>query len=99
MKKEIPVEVMERMATVLRLLAHPQRLRVIEFLEERKAAPVFEIVSRLALPQAATSQHLNAMKRVGLIRSERRGKEVWYAIADARALTILGCIRKNQVCA
>lgn len=91
----LPAELLERMAGVLRLLAHPQRLKIIELLE-RDPAPVHAIRLRLRLPHAATSQHLNQMKRLGLVRSERRGKEVWYAIADPRSVTILDCIRKKH---
>ena len=80
------------MAQVLRLLAHPDRLRIIEILEGG-AVPVHGVVDALGLPQAATSQHLNQMKRVGLVGAERRGKEVWYTIADPRSLSILNCIR------
>lgn len=82
-----------RMAQVLRLLAHPHRLKIIEILESADAAPVHEIVDRLALPQGATSQHLNQMRRVGLVESERHGKEVWYRISDRRCISILNCIR------
>ncbi len=82
-----------RMAQVLRLLAHPRRLKIIEILESADAAPVHEIVGRIALPQGATSQHLNQMRRVGLVESERRGKEVWYRISDRRCISILNCIR------
>jgi DNA-binding transcriptional ArsR family regulator len=100
MKCDVPtsglsLELLERMAGVLRLLAHPHRLKIIELLE-RGAAPVHLIRGRLGLPHAATSQHLNQMKRIGLVRSERRGKEVWYAIADPRSVTILDCIRKKH---
>ncbi len=96
-KKALSLEMLDRVATMLRLLAHPHRLKVIECLEGKEdGAPVMEIMEHLDLPHAATSQHLNQMKRVGLLRSERRGKEVWYMIADPRALTILGCIRKQQ---
>jgi DNA-binding transcriptional ArsR family regulator len=98
-KKEVsglPVDLLERMAEVLKLLAHVHRLQIVEMLERTDGAPVFEIMERLHLPQAATSQHLNAMKRVGLLRADRRGKEVWYSIADPRALTILNCIRKKK---
>lgn len=84
------------MAGVLRLLAHPCRLRIVELLEQREEAPVHAIVESLDLPQAATSQHLNQMRRVGLIAAERRGKEVWYSIADPSALTILDCIRRKH---
>ena len=95
-KAALSIELLERMAVILRLLAHPQRLKVIEFLEARKEAPVYEIMKHLALPQAATSQHLNQMKRVGLVRSSRHGREVWYGIADPRSLKILNCIRGKE---
>lgn len=95
-KPSIPPEVLERMAQMLRLLAHPHRLRIIEMIDADKALPVHRLVEGLGLPQGATSQHLNAMKRVNLLAAERRGKEVWYSIADPRALTILDCIRKKH---
>ncbi|MFH0909261.1 MAG: metalloregulator ArsR/SmtB family transcription factor [bacterium] len=92
----LPVELLERVAAILRLLAHPQRLRLVEFLEGRKEAPVYEIMAHLGISQAVTSQHLNQMKRLGLVRSSRRGREVWYGIADPRCLRILNCIRRKE---
>ena len=90
---ELSHEVLARMAQVLKLLAHPHRLKIIEILEGVDEAPVHVIMERLGLPQGATSQHLNQMRRANLISAERRGKEVWYRIADRRSLTILNCIR------
>lgn len=92
---ELPVELLQRMAEVLRVLAHAQRLKVIEILQCDTEAPVHSIVDRMGLPQAAVSQHLNHMRRAGLIKSERRGREVWYCISDPSSLTILDCIRKR----
>ena len=89
----MPLEMMARMAQVLKLLAHPYRLKVIEILDGRDRVPVRRIAEWLGLPHAATSQHLNQMKRVGLLESERHGKEVWYRIADQRCINILKCIR------
>ncbi len=91
----ISPDLLERMADTLKILAHSQRLQIVDLLDSRSSAPVHEIMTALALPQAATSQHLNAMRRAGLLKADRRGKEVWYAIADPRALTILDCIRKK----
>jgi len=90
---ELSIEDLSRMAQVLKLLAHPQRLRIIEMLESVDNAPVHDIVNHLGLSQAATSQHLNQMRRVGLVEAERRGKEVWYGISDRRSISILNCIR------
>jgi DNA-binding transcriptional ArsR family regulator len=63
-------------ADVLRTLAHPMRLRIIDLLHTADELPVCG----------------NHMKRVGLIRSERRGKEVWYSVSDPRPIALLNCI-------
>jgi ArsR family transcriptional regulator len=83
------------MAEVLRVLAHGYRLRIVEFLDMNGPSPVYRIVEALGGPQGALSQHLNKMRLSGLLRSERRGKEVWYAIANPDSLTILNCMRKR----
>jgi ArsR family transcriptional regulator len=94
-KKEIPVEMLERMAQVLKTLAHPHRLRIIEILDTLQEAPVHEIMVQAQLPQSLASQHLNRMRRMGLVGSRRKGKEVWYFIADPESLTILNCARSR----
>lgn len=94
----LSVELLARMAETLKLLAHPRRLKIVEILDVKGPSPVHVVADELGLPQAATSQHLNQMKRVGLINADRKGKEVWYSVEDPRALTILGCIRKSGGC-
>ncbi len=85
-------EALARIAETLKLLAHPQRLHLVGLLNRADAAPVHELVAALGAPQAVTSQHLNLMRRAGLVAAERRGKEVWYSLADRRALKILECV-------
>jgi DNA-binding transcriptional ArsR family regulator len=95
-KGPLTPEVLERAARTLRLLAHPQRLAIIEILEDKKdGMPVHALTAQLGTAQAAVSQHLGTMQRAGLLYGERRGQEVWYRIDDARCLTILGCMRKG----
>lgn len=93
---ELSVDLLERAAQTLKLLAHPVRLRIVDLLEGRSGGlPVHGITERVGLGQAATSQHLNQMRRMGLVRAVRHGREVWYEIADETALTVLGCIRRK----
>lgn len=89
------MELLERMAGALKILAHVHRLKLVEILQREGEAPVHVLMERIGLPQATISQHLNQMRRAGLVRALRRGKEVWYSIADPSALTILDCIRKK----
>lgn len=94
-RQDLSIKELARMAVILRLLAHPYRLKIVDILEAEKELPVHDLVTRLKLPQAAVSGHLRKMSRANLLMSKRRGKEVWYSIRDRRSLTILDCIRKK----
>jgi DNA-binding transcriptional ArsR family regulator len=85
-----------RMAKVLKLLAHPYRLKIVDILETEDTVPVHALMERLDLPQAAVSNHLRKMLRAGLVARQRRGKEVWYSVGDRRSLTILNCMRAKK---
>ena len=89
-----------RAADMLRTLAHPARLRIVDVLNTTGSLPVSQITDYLGLTQSATSQHLNQMRRVGLLKTERRGKEAWYSIGDGRAVGLLNflcsCHEKNR---
>lgn len=89
---KLTVEALERAAEKLKTLAHPQRLRIIEILEREQEVPVHMLIEETGFPQAVVSQHLNQMRRAGLLSARRQGKEMWYSITDPRALSILNCI-------
>ena len=90
--ENLSAEAVGHASEMLRILAHPMRLRIVDALNAAGELPVGAITEHLGIAQAATSQHLNHMRRVGLVRSERRGKEVWYSIADERPIALLNCI-------
>ena len=94
--QNLTIEDLARMAKVLKLLAHPYRLKIVDILESEDAVPVHGLVERLGLPQAGVSGHLKKMLRAGLVAAERRGKEVWYSVGDRRSLTILNCMRAKK---
>ena len=93
--KQLSIVDLTRMAKVLKLLAHPYRLKIVDLLDSGGPAPVHALVRGLSLPQAAVSTHLRLMLRVDLVAAERRGKEVWYSVADRRSLSILDCMRNK----
>jgi len=86
----------QEMAVALRVLGHPYRLRIVERLDLAGAAPGHALLAELGGSQGALSQHVNKLRQAGLLRAERRGKEVWYDLASPAALTILNCMRKRH---
>ena len=95
-KHELKAEVLERAARLLRMLAHPHRLKIVEILEREGACSVSRIIEEVGLPQPSVSLHLNQMKRIDMLESMRHGREVVYRIKDPRVLNLINCICNNN---
>ena len=83
-------------ASVLRALASPHRLRIVHRLG---AGPldVTELARALGMTQAATSQHLAAMRSAGIVEARRDGRSVRYGLADLGFLTACELMRDALV--
>jgi DNA-binding transcriptional ArsR family regulator len=78
--------------TLLRALASPHRLRIVHLLGERPRE-VNELARELDLAQATVSQHLAAMRGVGLVDATRDGRWVRYGLADPEILAACDLMR------
>ncbi len=65
---------------LMRALAHPLRLKIIEFIDRQGSVNVNKIYHALNIEQSITSQHLKIMRLVGVVKSERQGKFVLYSL-------------------
>ena len=88
----LPWEMLQGAAECLKVLAHPTRLRMVDLLMQGEF-PVHRIAELCALPPHQTCEHLRLLKGHGLLSSQRRGRTVYYAIADPRLPQLLNCIR------
>ncbi len=86
--------VLERAADILKTVAHPARLRIIDFLEEGEKS-VGEICRRLDAPQPYVSQQLNLMKAKVILSSRRKGSQILYSIANLNVVKIIHCVRQH----
>ena len=82
----------ELQASMLRSLASANRLRVLHFLGDRSCG-VNEVARELGMSQAAASQHLGAMRAVGLVEAIRDGRSVRYQLSDSQILAACGLMR------
>ncbi len=73
-------EKLEVSSALLRALAHPLRLQILEFIDKNDAINVNKIYSSLKLEQSITSQHLRILRMVDLVKTERDGKYIHYRI-------------------
>jgi len=81
----------ERVAYVLKAVAHPVRLRIVELLEHQEMC-VGDIVAALGVKQAVTSQHLNMMRAKDVLSCRRDGAKVYYTIKNKNVVKLLYCI-------
>ncbi|UYX55593.1 metalloregulator ArsR/SmtB family transcription factor (plasmid) [Bacillus thuringiensis] len=83
---------LERVAGVVRALAHPVRLQIVHQIIKKTSLNVSELQRYLAIPQPTVSQHLGRLKLHKVVAYERKGLEVFYRVDDEKvkqALKIL----------
>src|SRR5918996_5005407 len=69
-------------AQFFRVLGHPVRIRILELLTARGEMNVGELQAELNLDSSGTSQHLAALRQLGVLDSRRAGTNVHYRIRD-----------------
>ena len=82
---------MERRATILKALAHPSRLMMVEALAEGEKC-VCELRELVGADISTVSKHLSVMKRAGLVECERRGLQVFYTLLSPCVLNFFSCV-------
>ncbi len=79
-------------ATLFRVLGHPARVRILELLREGERS-VGALQSELGLDSGGTSQHLAALRRIGLVTARRDGTSVFYRVEDDGVFDLLAVAR------
>ncbi len=90
--------VFHQAAEVLRAVAHPIRLRIIELLEDGTPRCVGEIQDHLGVKQSATSGQLALLRDRGVLAARRDGMQVYYSVVNPAVLQIIDCLRRHQEC-
>lgn len=102
MTSETPKQVLLlALAEVAKAIAHPHRLELLEQLAQGERG-VEAVAGRTGLSVANASQHLQQLRRAGLVAARRDGKFVRYRLADEGALELLralGAMAERNVAA
>ena len=65
---------------VLKSIAHPLRIQIIDFIHLHKEVNVNKIYSALGLEQSITSQHLKSMREAGIVIHRKTERFVFYSL-------------------
>jgi DNA-binding transcriptional ArsR family regulator len=92
------IQKLENAAEMLKAIAHPIRISIVEMLDGGKKLCVTEIYETLIIEQAVASHHLSILKNKGILNAEREGKHCYYSLKHERLSQIIECINKCQDC-
>jgi ArsR family transcriptional regulator len=76
-------------AKVLKALAHPTRLFIVEELAKSEHC-VCELTEMIGADTSTVSKHLSVLKSAGIVQDDKRGLMVYYRLANPCVLQLLG---------
>ena len=84
--------------SLLKGVAHPIRLSIMELLSTNSRMCVTDIHERVGVEQAVASQHLRILKDKGILESEKVGKKSFYFIKNEKFKQLLAYIDECNKC-
>lgn len=82
---------MEARARILKALAHPSRLLIVDRLSRRQCC-VAELTEMVGADMSTVSKHLTILRQAGIIRSRKQGTQVFHELAAACVMDFFGCL-------
>ncbi|MBT8190576.1 MAG: metalloregulator ArsR/SmtB family transcription factor [Bacteroidia bacterium] len=73
-------EKLQYSAILMKALAHPLRLKILEFIDIQGVINVNKIYNTLKIEQSVTSQHLKLLRMAGVVKARKEGKFMHYQI-------------------
>ncbi len=94
------IKVAERLkaqAKVLKALAHPTRLLLVQELAETPRC-VCELRDAAGLDISTVSKHLALLRNAGIVEDEKRGLKVFYSLKTPCVLNFFKCVESVRQC-
>lgn len=88
----VPADRLETVASMLKAVAHPIRLSILQLLEKHEKLSVNEICEVIGTEQSLTSHHLSNMRLKGVLACRREGQKIFYQIRLKEVSNLLACI-------
>ena len=78
-------------AKVLKALAHPTRLFIVEELEKEERC-VCDLTKLIGADVSTVSKHLSVLRQAGIVVDDKRGNQVFYQLRVPCILNFFGCV-------
>jgi len=81
----------EARAKIIKAMAHPSRLFIIEELSKHECC-VHELTEMIGADMSTVSKHLSVLKNAGLVSDEKRAKSIFYSLRVPCIMDFFGCV-------
>ena len=81
----------ELRAKILKALAHPTRLFIIDELSRNEKC-VCELTALIGADISTVSKHLSVLKNAGIVKDEKRGSKIFYFLKTPCVLNFFSCV-------
>jgi DNA-binding transcriptional ArsR family regulator len=88
----------EARARIIKALAHPTRLFIVDELSKSGERCVCELTDMVGTDMSTVSRHLGMLKAAGLVEDEKRGSMVHYRLRMKCILDFFECVESVMEC-
>ena len=88
----------ETQAKVLKALAHPARLKLVDVLSEHDEVCVCDLTETIGSDMSTVSRHLAQLKSAGIVESDKHGQMVFYRLRVKCLTSLFSCIESVVRC-
>lgn len=96
-RRRISYDKLGKVAEIFSGLAHPTRLEILETLEDGSAYSVGQILEQVNINPTLLTHHLTKMKHLGILRSSKQGRNVYYQLDMPEITDVLDCIQNCKI--
>lgn len=89
MADQAKLKILKKKSEMLKTIAHPMRLCILNCLMGTESCNVKTLVEKMETPQSTISQHLSKLKAFGIIEGERHGVEINYRIVNKDVVDLI----------
>lgn len=92
LSERIQAEKLLTAVNMLKVIAHPVRISIVDILNENTKMTVLEIQNALHLEQAIASHHLTLLEDKGVLVSEKVGRNKYVSLRFPKMINIVNCL-------
>ena len=95
--KTLDIDKVEKVAFILKALANPLRISIVDLLRIHDELSVNDLSEKLGAEQSLVSHNLSNMRLKGILASRREGKNIYYSLKLKEVLKVLECMENCKL--